>query len=217
MPTPATGAEVPLGGYPNRQLVVYALFLLGGDTQRQHTEDVALKCYELFPTSFSWVKHPQYPDKDIVRVALTDARKMQHGALVTGRAGQKRGLYAKTKRGPVDDGWLLTAAGIRWVQENRDQLERRSGARQSKDHRLLVLKQLKRLREHPLFAEYKRSGANFTPSIGDLADMLRCRVDADEVVWLKRFGQVRQQAQAATQTDILEFIALCESGYLAQR
>ena len=39
--------------YPNRQLVVYALYLLGGDTERVHTEDIALRCFELFPASFS--------------------------------------------------------------------------------------------------------------------------------------------------------------------
>ena len=100
-----------VGALPNRELVVYALFLLGGDTNRVHTEDVALKCFELCPQSFSWVKHAEYPDKDIVRVALTDARKEHYGALVEGRAGQRHGLTAKTKRGPVPDGWILTATG----------------------------------------------------------------------------------------------------------
>ncbi len=43
-------------GHPNSELVVYALYLLGGESHPVHTEDVALKCFELFPDSFSWVK-----------------------------------------------------------------------------------------------------------------------------------------------------------------
>jgi len=69
----------------NRELVVYCLYVVGGATERVHTEDLALKCWELFPDSFSWTKYPNYPDKDIVRVALTDARKEKYGALVSGR------------------------------------------------------------------------------------------------------------------------------------
>lgn len=86
---------------PNRELVVYALSVLGGDSKPIHTEDIALKCHELFPESFSWTKHPEIPDKDIVRVALTDARKRQHGVLVEGRTGQRQGHSAKTKRRPA--------------------------------------------------------------------------------------------------------------------
>ena len=102
---------------PNRQLVVYGLYLLGGESKPVHTEDITLKCFELFPTSFSWVKHPHLPDKDIVRVALTDARKAPHGAMVEGRAGERRGLAAKTRRLPVEDGWMLTPMGASWIRE----------------------------------------------------------------------------------------------------
>jgi hypothetical protein len=44
----------------NRELVVYCLYVAGGATERVHTEDLALKCWELFPDSFSWTKYPQH-------------------------------------------------------------------------------------------------------------------------------------------------------------
>ena len=59
----------------NWETAAFALFSLGGGDKFIHTEDVALKCFELAPSSFSWVRHTHLPDKDIVRVALTDARK----------------------------------------------------------------------------------------------------------------------------------------------
>lgn len=203
--------------YPNRELVVFALYLLGGDTARVQTEDIALKCFELFPASFSWVKHTKYPDKDIVRVALTDARKEQYGALVEGRSGEKRGQSAKTLRGPVVDGWILTARGIKWIEENLAGLQQVASAGLSKDHRQKVLKQLRRVREHRLFTDYSDSPDRFSPMVGQIADLLRCRVDAELEIWRQRFDKIRRQAQSANQVDVLDFIAKCEQAYLRQR
>ncbi len=205
------------GAVPNRQLVVYALYLLGGDSKPVHTEDIALKCFELFPASFSWVKHSQYPDKDIVRVALTDARKESHGALVEGRAGQKRGLSAKTQRHPVEDGWMLTATGVRWIRDNLAALELVAGSGQVKAHRQRLLKQLKRIREHALFGQYLDDRSGFHPSIGAIADLLQCRVDADPDVWQERFDRVRRRAEAAGQDDVCDFITKCRQAYVQHR
>lgn len=205
------------GGFPNRELVVYALYLLGGHSKPVHTEDIALKCFELFPASFSWVKYPEHPDKDIVRVALTDARKESHGALVEGRAGQKRGLSAKTERLPVEDGWILTAAGVQWINDNSAALELVAGTGQVKAHRQRLLKHLKRIREHVLFKQYLDNPSGFSPTIGTIADLLRCRVDAEPDVWEERFNRVRRQAEAAGQDDVCDFIAKCRDAYMQQR
>jgi hypothetical protein len=202
--------------YPNRELVVYSLYLLGGDTKRIHTEDIALKCFELYPSSFSWVKYTTYPDKDIVRVALTDARKESYGARVEGRAGTKRGLSAKTNREPIEDGWVLTSRGIEWVRDNLKDLERIAGTNRLKEHRQKLLKQLKKIREHRLFIQYADSTERFYPMIGDIADLLRCRVDAEPEIWQSRFDRIRRQAESAGQGDVLDFINKCQQAYRKQ-
>ena len=199
--------------YPNRELVVYVLYLLGGDTERVHTEDIALKCFGLFPASFSWVKYPKHPDKDIVRVALTDARKEQYGALVEGRTGQRRGLTAKTRREPVDDGWFLNSSGIHWVKENLTRLQRVTESGLVKGHRQKLLRQVKRVCDHDLFAQYQDAPERFAPMVGDIADLLRCRVDAEPRIWKERFARIRRQAEAAERKDLLQFIMKCEQAY----
>ncbi len=204
-------------GIANRELVVYALYLLGGDSNPVHTEDIALKCFELFPASFSWVKHSQYPDKDIVRVALTDARKTTNGSFVEGRSGEKRGLSAKTKRQPIEDGWMLTTAGVRWIRDNQGKLAQVVDSGQVKAHRQRLLKQLKRVRDHSLFGIYLENPGRFSPSIGAIADLLRCRVDADAQVWQERLDKVYRQAMAAEQIDVCDFIAKCRDAYIQQR
>ncbi len=184
--------------FANRELVVYALWILGGESEKVHTEDIAIRCHDLFAGSFSWVKHPQFPDKDIVRVALTDARKERYGALVEGRTGQKHGLYAKTKRQPTPDGWTLTHEGIAWMKENLPELEKLADSGQPKEHRQRVLKQLNLVKRHRLFEEFL-ADSEFVPSIGDLAELFRCRVDAAPTVWEERFESVLRKAHATDQ------------------
>jgi hypothetical protein len=161
---------------PNRLLAVYALSVLGGDIEYKHTEDIALKCFELFQHSFSWVKYPEYPDKDIVRIALCDARKAKYGALVEGRAG----------RGPtINDGWRLTARGIDWIKSHKDQVERFAASGLLKEHRQKILRDLKRIKDHKLYSQYLDCEQTFSPKIGDIAELLRCRVDAEAEIWEK--------------------------------
>ena len=193
------------------------MFLLGGDTKRIHTEDIALKCFELFPSSFSWVKYQQYPDKDTARIALMDARKEIHGAFVDGRSGQKRGLSVKTGRCPIDDGWVLTANGINWIQKNLSRLNSLSGSVEIKEHRQIILKQLKRVKEHPLFLRYTNQPTIFSPMIGELADLFRCRVDAEDEIWMQRFDQIRRQVEATGQKSISDFVEKCYKAYLKQK
>ncbi len=214
---PRDHAEDSVTEVPNRALVVYALAALGGESRRIHTEDVAVKCHELFPESFSWTKYTHLPDKDIVRVALTDARKTQWGALVDGRAGEKRGQTAKTKRDPALDGWMLTANGLRWLQQNRDMLEARLGTGDLRAHRQRVLKQLAKIKSHSLYLAYLDDPVSFSPSIGDVADFLRCRVDAPEDVWARRFEAHERQASAIDEAGVTDFLAKCRSAYLTER
>lgn len=202
---------------PNRELVVYALSLLGGESKRVHTEDIAAKCHELFPASFSWTRYIQYPDKDIVRVALVDARKEQWGALVDGRTGEGRGQSAKTRREPLPDGWMLTENGIQWIRESAAKLKSLRIRPREKTHRQRVLKEMARLRSHPLFAQFSDEQAGFSPSVGEIADFLRCRVDAAADVWAGRFDTLRSKATASNQIDILKFLATCRRAYDASR
>ena len=202
---------------PNREMVVYALAALGGDSRRIHTEDLAVKCHELFPESFSWTKYPRFPDKDIVRVALTDARKERHGGLVEGRTGQKHGHSAKTKRGPTPDGWMLTRGGVDWVKARGADLEALAGGPELKIHRQRILKQLAKVRKHQLFLDYLEEPSGFTPSIGALADLVRCRVDADRRVWDGRFDALERKAVSADQQDVVDFVERCREAYESQR
>lgn len=71
------------------------------------TEDVAFKLNELAPGRFSWRKYPDQINLELVRVALSDARKTDNGRLVAGKG---------------KSGWSLTADGQRWAEKNASRI-----------------------------------------------------------------------------------------------
>lgn len=197
----------------NRELVVYGLYVAGGATERIHTEDLALKCWELFPDSFSWTKYAQYPDKDIVRVALTDARKDKYGALVSGRVEG----HAAGASHSEPEGWLLTEKGLAWIKENLSLFGDDAANRERKAHRQLLLRRVKELKTSDLYRRFVQSSAAFSPSIGELAAFLRCRVDANEAVWERRLADIRRLGIDAAEDAIGQFAAACSDAYRRER
>src|SRR3990172_2606809 len=107
---PPQSARLP----DNVGIAVYALRLLGGSARFIHTEDVALKCFELVPERFSWRKHPQYPDAGPARFALEDAKKEKYGRLAAGNRVK---------------GWKLTKSGIEYADRVTPEIERLTGKR----------------------------------------------------------------------------------------
>ena len=120
------------------------------------------------------------------------------------RAGQTRGQSKKTKRSRTKDGWSLTDAGVTWAEKNKLRFDMTDKVR--KDHRQRSMKFLSRVRRHSVFALYDDNPEKFYPSIGDLADLLRCRVDADEAVWRDRFERIRKHAIATGQDEYIGFV-----------
>jgi hypothetical protein len=80
-----------------------ALYAEGGELEMVDTEDVAVRVGEIAPGMFSWRKYRDRIDKELVRVALSDARL---------KAGYTIGSHSK--------GWMLTAAGLEFARENAD-------------------------------------------------------------------------------------------------
>ena len=196
---------------PNWRVATYALHLLNGAAASVHTEDVALKCHELAPDLFSWVRHEEYPDKDIVRSALMDARKEKNGALVKGRSGRGSGQAEAGGRRRAPDGWQLTEAGVKWIRDNEDALAEAIGEREPSKHRLIERRKLGRITDHSLFQTFCSSPESFKPALADIAEVMRCRVDADEHVWRERLETFRNLAHKLDAQDVLEFLKRCEA------
>jgi len=101
---------------PKTYLVVLALYRLGGEGD---VETIAVKAHELFPQEFSWRNYPELPDKDAVRVHLSEAKKATFGGLVIDKdlRKERRGDGGYTKR------FALTPRGLEKAKELERMLE----------------------------------------------------------------------------------------------
>jgi hypothetical protein len=90
------------------ELVTWAVYQLGGDQRRIDTEDVAVRVFQLAPRRFAWRKYPEQINLELVRVYLSDAKKAEHGELLTG-SGRT--------------GWALTRKGLAWLSSARARLD----------------------------------------------------------------------------------------------
>ncbi len=194
---------------PNRDIVVFALAEIGGTTQKIHTEEIALKCFELNSASFCWAIHSQYPDKDVVRSALTDAAKEKYGALVEGRTGQGKGQ----KEQKVVDGWCLTVSGLAWLAENQHRIADLLEAGSIKDHRQLSLQVLKPIRCHETFLRYQQNPDEFSATPGELSTFLVCRPDSKPEIFRGRISRFLKHAEIVAEEEIVDFFRVLSQKY----
>jgi len=126
----------------NMEVVVLAIYVLGGDQTPVDTEDAAMKANELAPGRFAWRKYPDQVSLEHVRVFLSDAKKPKYGSLLAGDG---------TK------GWRLTPAGVAWASRNIHQAVAGSAERERLDRGLERRRTNEEVRIHSL-----RAWAKFT-------------------------------------------------------
>ena len=60
-----------------------------------------MKCHEIAPTLFSWQKHKDQINLELVRVSLSDAKKQKNGGLLSGSGRE---------------GWRVSSRGLDWMR-----------------------------------------------------------------------------------------------------
>ena len=180
----------------NHEVATYALWCAGGINEPCDTEDVAALCWEIAPSRFSWKRYPQFPDKDIIRSALSDAKKKKYGELVQGKG---------------EGGWLLTANGVRWVEENLSVLRQLDTAhtRSMLDREADQL--LRHTRQHYLFLQWQADHTQ-PPEPYDIADLARLPADAPPSVVGERLSRLGNLAEVAGDDEMKEFLSWLRTG-----
>jgi hypothetical protein len=192
----------------NMDVVVYALGVLGGGKRKVSTEAIADQSYQLAPDRFSWVltQYKQFPDKDVARVALEDAKKPHYGGLVDGNYSRETSK----------DGWTLTPAGIRWLAENQDRIRLALGRDQPPDLRLSPMEARRfgaQLRRASAFQLYSTTGSVAGISRFMLSDMLQCSPDAPTDLLRFKFDRLLSQAELANDGELKLFLSECEQRF----
>ncbi len=131
------------GNLSNVEVMVLAVYALGGDQKPVDIEDAAMKANELAPGRFTWRKYPGQVDLERVRVRLSEAKKPEHGSLLAG--GGSKG------------GWHLTSAGTAWASRNAHRAVAGSAGREpvlAKDLKRRRVNEQVRIRGLPAWAKF---------------------------------------------------------------
>lgn len=185
----------------DKDIVLYALYLLGGWQKRIHTEDIALKCYEIAPSKFSWVKYPQYPDLATVRYALEKC-----GSLVKGESERKRTVKSIGGR-------MLTDKGIQWIKSNKGRIERYLGKRLPTGTRLPAERKLKELLKSEAFKKFSEQGEQAEITHAEFAESLICTVNTRPEVLSDRIDQLYSIAEKFEEEEIKHYLNFCKGKF----
>jgi hypothetical protein len=156
------------------EAVTLALYALGGVDHALGTEDIAVRVADLAPGMFAWQKdeYRDRIDKELVRVALSDARL------------KKKYVVGSHDKG----GWMLTQQGQRFAEQNRQHLEgqpmKRGRGRVERQHG----RERARLLTSDAFVQFQEN--RDVASVGDDAVNAFFRID----VYVK--GQARERKVA---------------------
>jgi hypothetical protein len=190
----------------DKDIVVYSLYLLDGWQKRVHTEDIALKCYELAPNRFSWVKYPQYPDLTPARFALESTKKSQYGALVKGESERKKTIKSV-------GGWMLTASGIQWIKINKARIEKYLDRQVPIGDRLPGDRKLKELLGSAAFKKFTGLGERAEISHAEFAESLICTVNTGAEVLNDRLEQLYSIAEKLKREEVKKYVDFCRKRF----
>ncbi len=196
----------------NIDVALIALLQLGGFERRVHTEQVAVKAFELDPARFGWrlkeFREKGFPDKEPVRIALMDAAKEKYGALVDGRSGVE-------SSGKDADGWTFTPAGARWIREREANIGRRLGLQKSKLPQTETARFVKQIKSQPLFTSFKENQELVDESPFAFTDMLNVSPDASRAVVNRKFQRLRSTAELSGDDEVCGFLEACARRFSA--
>lgn len=175
------------------QVAAFAVFLLGGAERPVHTEDAALKAYELAPPRFSWKKHQESIDLEVVRLALRHAAEPQHGSLV---------------HGSIRKGWMLTPAGIAWAESIAGEFEASLPSQARRSSRLATFQAEKeRLRQTAAWRKFQ-AGHWESMSVHDFHLFARVNEYFSRSKYEERIAYLRNAcADDSGLTDLIDYLA----------
>jgi hypothetical protein len=194
----------------NVDVVVYALFKLGGYERKMHIEEIAFEAYCLAKERFAWklrrFRDMGFPDKERVRRGLTDAAKEKYGHLVESRAD----VHAK---GTETDGWVITPGGVTWIRKNEKRIESILGTTRPRTPFVDTLRFKKRIREQPLFRRFLENENLEGQNLYNFTDMLNIGPDTPKEVIAMKFRTLRSNAELVADQQIIGFLDACAQAF----
>ena len=188
----------------NMDIVLYTLYLLGGTKRKVFTEDIAIKCFEIAPSRFSWRKYPEYPDIEPARLTLKEAKNKRK--LVVGRAGVVKGLKSS-------DGWIFTPNGVLWIGENLGRIRLILGESKPRALRTLTDKRWLERERSSAYKKFTKEGSCESVKDYEFTDLLDANLDTPPQLLKERLDEIKAQAAETKKEEFLSFLKQCEQRF----
>ncbi len=193
----------------NLEVTLFALYKLGGVTQKIHTEKIAFECFSLAQERFSWRlnEFKKFPDKSPVRFALEQAKKEENGSLVMGKAG---GDFAGSER----EGWRFTPVGAKWIEENEERIAKALKQERPEFIQREAERFMKHLKSDFAFIKFRKDRNLDNVSKYNFSDLLNCPPDADLEIRKQKFITLQTTAELIKDSEIINFLKQCKEKFL---
>ena len=192
MNTPDT--PPPSHTHNNADLLVWALYQLGGFDRWVDVEELYLKAFELGPARLSWRTRPDLPDYKKCAKALQeveDAKKTRHLGLL-----DKKSQYERR----------LTPAGKSWCEHYDEVLiALYSGGTVPVTATSDDARRIRTLTTTDAYSEWLETG-EMTSDTWELGDTFRCTGDSTAAIWRSRLDEHLLAAERDGRTEIINFI-----------
>jgi hypothetical protein len=189
------------GEITNKDLVLFALYELGGAEKLVHTEEVAVQVFQ-YPLGrqwYQWEKYPEYPDKERVARELRRLKNTKGNALVKGHVN----IGAKKDR---LDGWMLTAAGVDRINSIEKKILAALGREEVTHFKYDIGKVRSRITATSCYKLYLLDSNLKEANDHDFTDMLYCLPDASNQRIRDAYDKLLASAKAVSATDLIDFL-----------
>jgi hypothetical protein len=181
----------------NPELLIWALFLLGGSDNFVDVEELFIKSFELAPARLSWRTRQDIPDYKKCSKALQEVEDQKRSLLF--HLFEKQGAYKRK----------LSSAGVEWVSKYSTVLATLysngivPSAAVQEDSKLL-----RGITDSKLFESYLRDELEDL-NVYEISDLFRCVPDADQTIWKQRLDRVKNAAVRNGNTRVVSFVDRC--------
>jgi len=189
------------GAITNKDLVLFALYKIGGAEKDVHTEDVAAEVfrYPIGKQRYRWERYAKYPDKDRVARELRRLKNMRGTSFVKGHVniGSRKDRL---------DGWMLTAAGVDRIKAIEKHMAITLGEAAGTHSKYKEEAFRRRIASSYCYKIYLKDPMMKEAKDHVFTDMLYCLPDAPNVRIRAAYDQMLANAKAVGAMDLIEFL-----------
>jgi hypothetical protein len=184
----------------NKEIVIFALYELGGAHSPIRTEDVAHQVFQ-YPIGrqrYRWEKY-LYPDKERIARELRRLKNWKGSSYVKGHVN----IGA---RGDRIDGWMLTPSGVEHIKQIETRVREAVEATASAQSIYKADEVRKRITESACYKLYREDPTLSNAEDHHFTDMLYCLPDASSEKIRSAFDALLSSARAVESEEMIVFL-----------